>query len=356
MPKTVWNGRLEDYPLENYPDYRPGKPPDLFELQKYGYLDEYERIWGKPWGSVGIGKLREVALIKPDGEHEGNPLWQRDPNFFMLRYRQNLDIDLLLRSHEEYARLLESLDIKIYWMEFEDTMGAWGPMRKLFMAEEVKVLKGGAIIPRFSHASFKRGLEREFQKFLTKIGCPILLTVHGTGICEVAPMTLPIAEGVFMAGLSCACNQEGLDQVLPVLYRSGVKEVHIMHLPTIMDSFESGGEFHVDMVLAALDDHVVLVWPDNLPWTTYRWLRERSFKIIEVPADEQRKYEPANLLLLEPGKVIMHKGAVKTIKAVEQAGVEVIPFDSSGIMQGGTNGMRCITMELLRNEGPGLAD
>ena len=59
-------------------------------------------------------------------------------------------------------------------------MGAYGPMRKLFMAEEVKIVRGGAILPRFGHASFKRGLEREFQKFLTKIGCPILLTVHGT--------------------------------------------------------------------------------------------------------------------------------------------------------------------------------
>ena len=24
--KTTWEGRLEDYPLENYPDYVPGKP------------------------------------------------------------------------------------------------------------------------------------------------------------------------------------------------------------------------------------------------------------------------------------------------------------------------------------------
>jgi len=354
--KTKWEGKLEDYPLENYPDYVPGKPPQVLESYKYSYLDEYERTWGKRWGSIGIGKLREVALIKPDPKWEGNPLWRKDPAFFCLRHTKDLDGELMLRNHEEYAKLIQSLGIKIYWMEFEDKIGTWGPMRKLFMGEEPKIVLGGAIIPRFVHASFKRGLDREFTRFLVSIDCPILHTVHGNGIFEVAPMTMPVAEGVWIVGMSEACNQEGLEQVLPVLYRSGVKQVQICHLQTIMDSWESGGEFHLDMVIGAVDDHVVVVYPGNLDWQTYAWLKENKFKIIEIPADEQRKYYPANLVLVEPGVVIIPKGAVKTIKAIEQAGVKVIPFDSSGIMQGGTNGIRCITMELLREPGPGLND
>ena len=134
--KTKWEGRLEDYPLENYPDYVPGKPPQVLESYKYSYLDEYERTWGKRWGSIGIGKLKEVALIKPDPEWEGNPLWGKDTAFFCLRHTKDLDGELMLRNHEEYAKLIQSLDIKIHWMEFEDKIGTWGPMRKLFMAEE----------------------------------------------------------------------------------------------------------------------------------------------------------------------------------------------------------------------------
>ena len=56
--------------------------------------------------------------------------------------------------------------------------------------------------------------------------------------------------------------------------------------------------------------------------------------------------------VLEPGKIIMHSHAEKTVRALEKEGVEVITFDSSGIMQGGTNGIKCITMELLRDDGP----
>jgi len=345
---------IDDFDITKYPDYREGLPPDVYKLSRFSYLDEYEAIWGRSWGAPGIGKLREVALVSPSS-HEGHPLWMKDPNFFLLRYRSELDVDLLIRNHGEYAELLTRHGVDIHWMEFEDVWGAWGPMRKLFVCEEVKFIRGGAILPRFGHASYKRGLEREFQKFLTKIGCPILLTVHGEGIMEVAPMLVAVAEDVFIAGLSCAANRDGLDQVLPVLDRSGVKEVHVMELPTILDSFESGGEFHVDMVVSPVDDRKVLVWPQNLPYETYKWLRERRFEIIEIAAEDQG-YCPANLVLLEPGKVIMPSRAQRTIERVRGAGVDVIEFDSDGIMQGGVNGLKCITMEVLRDAGPGLDD
>src|SRR3546814_1121677 len=83
-------------------------------------------------------------------------------------------------------------------MEYEDPIGAYGPMRKLFVIEEVRFVRGGAIIPRFGHASFKRGLEREFTKFVNKLGCPVLLTVHGQGICEAAPMFVPLTDDVWV--------------------------------------------------------------------------------------------------------------------------------------------------------------
>ena len=340
--------------LDGYPDYEAGRPPRLLKLHEHGALEEYEKIWGRRWGAMGIGRLRSVGLIKPDPAWEGHPFWQRDPNFFLLRYRQKLDPDLMLRAHEEYAALLTSLGIGIDWMEFEDPMGAYGPMRKLFMAEEVKIVRGGAILPRFGHASYKRGLEREFQKFLTRIGCPILLSVHGTGIFEVAPMLVQMGDDAWIAGLSCAANQEGLEQVLPVLRRAGVADVHVAQLTTIMDSFDAGGEFHVDMIVHAVAERVAVVYPRQLPWETYRWLKDHRFTLIEVPTEEHHRYVPANLGVDEPGVVNMNGDARRTIKGLEAAGVKVIPYDSSGIMQGGTNGIKCITMELDRDDGPRL--
>ena len=352
--RTMSFNELENFRLENYPDYKAGHPPQLLELHRHSFLDEYERIWNRRWGAMGIGRLRTVGLIKPDPAWESHSFWQRDPSFFLLRYRNRIDPELMLRAHEEYVGLLKSLGIEILWMEFEDVMGAYGPMRKLFMAEEVKVVRGGAILPRFGHASYKRGLEREFQKFLTSIGCPILLAVHGTGICEVAPMFVQMADDAWIGGLSCGCNQEGLDQVLPVLNRVGVTDVHVMQLTTIMDSFDAGGEFHVDMVVHPVAERVALVYPRQLPWETFKWLKEKGYDLVEVSTEEHHQCVPANLLVIEPGVVIMNKSAANTIKALEARGVKVIGFNSSGIMQGGTNGIKCITMELDRDDGPRL--
>jgi N-dimethylarginine dimethylaminohydrolase len=343
---------IDDFDITQYPDYRKGRPPDVYKLLQYSYLDEYEKIWGRPWGAQGIGKLREVGLVAPTS-HEGNQLWAQDPNFFLLRYRSQIDIELLIQNHKEWASLLEDQGVSIHRMEFEDVWGAYGPMRKLFVCEEVKFVRGGAIIPRFGHASYKRGLEREFQKFVTGIGCPILYTVQGEGVMEVGPMLVGLTDDVWVAGLSCGANRDGLEQVLPVLRRSGIEEVHVMELPTILDTFEAGGEFHVDMVISPVDFKKVIVWPDNLPWDTYVWLRDNEFEIIEIPREDQ-KYCPANCIVLEPGKVILPKRAEGTIRKVREAGVEVVEFDSDGIMQGGVNGLKCITLEILRDPGPRL--
>lgn len=343
---------IDSYDVTRYPDYRKGFPPDVYQLRRFSYLDEYETIWGRPWGAQGIGRLREVGLVAPS-EHEARDLFARDPNFFLLRYKSKIDIAALVQNHKEWAATLEDQGVVIHWMEFEDVWGAHGPMRKLFVCEEVKFVNGGAIIPRFGHASYKRGLEREFQKFVTRIGCPILHTVHGTGVMEIAPMTVGLTDDVWVAALSCAANEEGLAQVRPILEASGVKELHVAQLPIIQDTFESGGEFHLDMVISPLDFKKVLVWPKNLPWETYAWLRDLDFEIIEVPAEDQR-YAPCNCIVLEPGKVILPKRATATIAKVRAAGVEVVEFDTDGIMQGGVNGLKCVTLEILRDPGPRL--
>jgi N-dimethylarginine dimethylaminohydrolase len=351
--KTTWSGKLEDFPLENFPDYEPGRPPNLMTLHEATFLDEYEKIWGRPWGGCqGIGKLRDAGLVRAT-EREGNPLWTKDPDYFLLRYSRQIDVPLLIDNQLEYAQKLEENGVTVHWMDVDDAMGAYGPMRKLFIAEEAMIIRGGAILPRPGHGAYKRGLEREYQKFLTDIGCPILLTVHGRGIAEPSAMIVAVAENTWVAGISSSMNRDALDQIIPVLHRQGGKEVHVTELPVVLDTLEAAGEFHLDMILAPVDLRKILVYPKNLGWETYEWLCQKGFELIEIPEDEQR-WAPANLTLLEPGKILMHPQAINTTRALEKAGVEVIPFDWSGLMQGGVNGPRCCTLFLYREPGPGL--
>jgi len=353
--KSKWDELLDKHPVESYPDYAPGKPPQLEALHRASYLDELEAIWGQTWGCQGIGKLREVALVKCDPAYEGHEYWSRSPDFFLLRHNPKPDLELFVEHQAAYAEALQAADVKVRWLEVDDVMGAYGPMRKLFIGGSLRIFRGGAILPRAGEGGAYRGIEREFQKFLTQIGCPIIGAVTGTGIYE-AGTVVPVGEGVLLAGLSCALNQEGLDQITPILKRSGVKEIHVTHMQTIMDSFESGGEFHIDMVVGTVGVRKAIVYPAALDYQTYRWLKDKGFQLAEIPADEQRRFAPANLVVLEPGRVIMAKGAVETIRAVEAMGVEVIPIETEGIMQGGVNGISCVTMQLVREPGPSLDD
>ncbi|MBI4320581.1 MAG: hypothetical protein HY675_18985 [Chloroflexi bacterium] len=349
-PKQEYHGPIEDYPMENYPDFELGKAPHTDVLDSFSYLDELERVWGKNWGAQGIGKLKEVALAKPTA-HETNPLWERHRQFYMLR-REKVDLYRLQKTIDDYAELLTKEGVQVHWMETPETMGAYGPMRKLFMGAFPIVIRGGAILPRQGHASFIRGLEVNFNRFFAKIDCPVLITIHGNGICE-AGVFVQIAEDAIMTFRSCACNDEALEQVIPVLQRAGYKHIPIADCTTIYQDFRAGGEFHIDMIFGVLDLRVALIYPGFLDYKTFKWLRAHEFKLIEVDPEEHFRDAPANLVILEPGRVIMPAQAERTIAKVREAGIEVIPFDASGL-QVGTNGTRCVTLSLRREVGPSL--
>src|SRR5215831_17852915 len=75
--------------LRSFPFYEEGKVP---QYQKYhakvSYLDELELIWGKRWGAQGIGRLREVAMVRPT-ETEVKKLYEEDSAFFMRRSQRS---------------------------------------------------------------------------------------------------------------------------------------------------------------------------------------------------------------------------------------------------------------------------
>jgi arginine deiminase len=60
-------------------------------------------------------------------------------------------------------------------------------------------------------------------------------------------------------------------------------------------------------------------------------------------------------MIIEPGKIIIDAQAKETIKRLRATEVEIIEFDTTGL-QAGTNGIRCVTLPLVRDPGPGLDD
>ena len=349
------------FKLSDIPNYIPGVFPEPETWHNIDYLDVYSRVWGREIRGNGIGKLREVALTEITS-NEYNPIFEEDPAFFHKWEEpyDTLDVKLMREQSAMYQEVLEANGVTVHRIEFPDPpVGAFGPMMYMWAARELLVLNGGSVIPKLGFSALSFGRPEYLAWWaMTRLGIPPILTITGKGVCEAGPCFF-LAEDVFVAALSVAFNQEGLDQLLPAVKRStGLDEVHNLIIKTATrDYFDpgSGASAHPDMIIGPLDTDKVILYPGGIDFETLSWLVRHGYKIVEIERDEQVLYAPANLTLLEPGHVIMHAGAEKAIAGVRKLGVEVEVLPYGEFLKAG-GGVHCSTMEILKDPGPALGD
>ncbi|UOY02254.1 dimethylarginine dimethylaminohydrolase family protein [Blastococcus sp. PRF04-17] len=336
--------------LTDFPGYRPDSVVQYADYHaEVDFLDELERIWGQRWGAQGIGRLRQVAMSPPT-EVEVLSLYDEAPAFFA--YGGDLpDLGLMREQHAHLMETYRSLGIEVREFVYPETpRSAYGVMKRAVSAAAGFVVNGGAIIAREA-APYWRGRSRYVSQYLSSIGCPILATVHGKGVCEGGAFTR-MADDLIVAMLSTDANQEGIDQVRPVLERAGYT-VWVARSPGPLHDFhpEVPGWMHSDMWIAPLDTRLALIYPPWCDYETIRYLRSIGYTLIEVPRDEQESHWPVNMITIEPRKVIMNEGSPKTRALLEKAGVETIEIPYDEVQRYG-GGIRCTTMQLVRDPGP----
>ena len=339
--------------FEDFPFYEEGKVPQYHRYHaEISYLDELERIWGKPWGAQGIGRLREVAMVKPT-ENEVLELYEQDSSFFVFN-GITPDLGKMQEQHAGLVRTYEELGVTVHEIRWADDppMSAYGPMKRSISAAAGFVINGGAIIPREA-TPYWRGRSRYVAKALMELGCPILHTVHGHGVCEIGA-SVRMADDFIVLMLSTDCNREGAEQVMPVLERAGYDKVLLAHSPGPLYDYhdEVPGWMHADMWIMPLDVRLALIYPPWCDYQTIRDLHELGYELIEAPRDEIDLY-PTNGITVAPRRVIMNASAEKTRKLLEDRGVEVIPIPYDEVHKYG-GGIRCNTMQLIRDPGPRL--
>jgi N-dimethylarginine dimethylaminohydrolase len=336
--------------LGRFPGYRRGSPPQYAEYHaEVDFLDEIEAIWGQRWGAQGMGRLRQVAMSPPT-EVEVLDEYVDDPAFFIYD-GQLPDLRKMREQHAGLMQTYRDLEIDVRIFEYPETpRSAYGPLKRAVSAAAGFVINGGAVIAREA-APYWRGRSRYVSQYLQSIGCPILYTVHGKGVCEGGAFTR-MADDLIVAMLSTDCNQDGLDQVRPVLERAGYHvwaarspgPLHVFHPELI-------GWIHADMWIAPLDRDLALIYPPWCDYETIRYLKDIGYELIEADRDEQEHVAPANMITIEPRKVVMPAGAPRTKAAVEDAGVEVIEVEYDEVIKYGGS-IRCTTMQLVRDPGP----
>jgi N-dimethylarginine dimethylaminohydrolase len=357
LQERVW--RLTDQQF--YHDWK--KEPDPFYWHNVDYLDVYADIYGRRCGSAGIGRLREVGLVRvsEDDVYSDHPYFKEDPKFLSRDgFLQTKPVDKARLADQQaaYAGVLEEHGVKVYWIEYpERPMAAFGPMTNQHSASELTILPGGSIIPKKGYAlaplsGFGR-TEYLARWAFWNLGVPVLMTVTGKAVWVQG---LFLADDVYVHTLGIETNQAGLDQVLPVIRSVCGDEltVRVIRTPGI-DYFDrhTGTNAHTDMIIGAVDLGKLVAYGPSIDNETHRWLRDAGFVLIDVPLNEQVDACACNLVVLEPRLVVMHAGASETIAQVRKLGVEVIPVDYSEYNQFG-GGIHCATMQILRDAGPRL--
>ena len=377
VPKTpplpqVWADRIAEtqaaiasggFTLDDMPGYVPGQPPSIDTWHHMDYLDIYPKIYGRECGANGIGKLREVALVNIT-DSERFPLYDEDPEYFptMGLSHDDLDIGRMRDQSLEYQAKLEQAGVKVHRIDFpQPAVGAFGPMRGTWAANELLVVRGGSIVEKVAISPFGTGRAEYLALWaFACLGIPVVATITGTGVCEAGPCHW-LAEDVFVAGRGLAYNQQGLDQLLPVVAQSAGLDPEDMTTLTInfpgniYFNPRTGQSHHPDMSVCALDVDKVICYPPSLDFRSYEWLRKRGYTMVTVDMEEQRLFAPANVMLIEPGLVVMHSEGPEAIAAVRKAGVEVIETPYSEFLRIG-GGLHCSTLRLLRDKGPYSTD
>ena len=347
------------FSLSEMPGYVKGQGPSIDTWHNLDYLDIYPKIYGREFGANGIGKLREVALTVIT-RSERFALYDQDPFYFpqMGLKHEDLDIEKMKDQSLQYQLNLEEAGVIVHRIEYpQPPVGAFGPMRSTWAANELLVLRGGSVIEKIAISPFGTGRADYLGLWaFANLGIPPILTIMGKGVCEAGPCFW-LAEDVFVTGRGLAYNQSGLDQLIPMVARtSGLEE---SELTTLVIKFPgnvyvnpiTGQSHHPDMVLGSLDVNKVIVYAPGLDFGTWEWLRKRGYQIVEIDTDEQVCAAPANIMTLEPGRVIMPSEGPKAIAAVRKIGVEVIETPYSEFLRVG-GGLHCSTMRLHRDKGP----
>lgn len=329
--------------FKNAPDYEPGKTPRCYRLHDIDYLDELEDVWGKNWGAQSeIGQLKKVMVSLPT-PNENAEEYKQDMAYWGLD--QGLpDLDLMQEQYHELVEILEGEGVDVVVLQVPDeSYGPYSRHRLLWAPASCFVIKGGAIIPRYGLAAWRRGHEVYLYKKMAEIGCPILFTTHGKGVLELGGNGQFLDSETMLFGIGPSCNREGLKQVRPILKRQGIKEIH--------ETFFTG-VIHLDLVFGMADAWLGVAYTDDIDHETRKYLDQKGLEIIEV-SEVEMKHSACNTEVLEPGKVILSEECNETRRALEREGVEVISWKCSEYIKTG-GGPHCATSELIREPGPTL--
>jgi dimethylargininase len=277
-----------------------------------------------------VEPLRKVLVKRPDEAFAVN-----DPAKWHYTARPNLEI--AQQEHDAFVGILRQAGAEVI------LHGESQPDRAdaIYVHDPAIVTDQGAVILRMGKA-LRRGEEGAMARRFQELGVPVHYTLHGEARAEGGDL-LWIDHDTLAVGLGFRTNAEGLRQLKEALEGPGVTIIPVQ-LP-----YYAGPEacLHLMSLISLVDHDAAVVYPPLLPVPFWQYLKDRNFRLIEVPDEEFETMGP-NVLALAPGKCLMLEGNPITLRRLEEAGSEVFTYRGSEVSLKAEGGPTCLTRPILR--------
>jgi dimethylargininase len=255
-------------------------------------------------------------------------------------YTARPDLDAARREHDELAALLRASGAEVV----DHPEPQPGRADAVFVFDPALVTERGAIVLRMGK-DLRRGEEEAMARRLAVLGIPILAALDGEARAEGGDL-LWLDRRTLAAGQGFRTNGEGLRQLRSALAATGV-EVLPVELP-----YWTGPDacLHLLSLVSLVDHDLAVLYPPLLPVSFLRLLRDRGFRLVEVPTPELATQAP-NVLALAPRRCLMLEGNPVTRRRLEAAGCEVLTYRGREISLKAEGGPTCLTLPLGRDPG-----
>jgi N-dimethylarginine dimethylaminohydrolase len=279
-----------------------------------------------PFGAASsTAPLRHVLVKTPDLSFS-----RGYPDF---GFRHHVGLVKAQTEHRDFTRLLSSLGVTVHQLGRSSTSPD-----ATYQYDTSIVTDSGAIMLRSGKPS--RVGEEELQAaWFESIDLPIIARIEAPGTVDGGDVCW-LRDGVACIGRSLRTNQDGIDQLAPHL--DG--EVHVFDVP-----FDAGEDecLHLMSVISPITDNIAVVEPNRLPSGLYRLMEELQILMIAIPPEDVHSLA-CNILVIEPGLVVMVEGNPQTQGFLENQGIEVHAFAGTEICLNGNGGPTCLTKPIRR--------
>lgn len=245
------------------------------------------------------------------------------------------DRELATQEHERFLDILRNRGVELEFLEEHASVTCTATY------DPALVTDAGAVILT-SGREERRAEAFPMARKLLELDIPVIGWVGGEGTMDAGD-TLWLDRSTLLVGRSYRTNDTGFRQLRRAL--DGVVETfHQLELPH-WDGPDK--VLHLMSVVSPVAEDLAVVYPRAMPIRLLELLREREYRLVEVP-DSEFETQGANVLALAPDVAVMCAGNPVTAAALRDAGTEVIEYEGEHISIRRISGPTCNTRPLLR--------